>query len=139
MTADEIADHMVATFNAITDKRIIFKATKPEDVNEVDAERSDFGVYVVAQDEREEPINQDGTTSRRVRVVRVAANGPINVQHTRSKYLKAMEQIRESLEGTDFDRYRWTGNEVLSLWDYDALRYRNRFMALFEATYDNFS
>lgn len=139
MTADEIADEIVAVFNALTDQEFTFAAGKPAVLAIVEAERNDFGVFVVAKDEQEESFGERDDGCKRTRIVSVAVNGPIRDQFTLSKYLKQFEALRESLEGTEFSGYRWDRNEVVSLWDNEALRVRNRFLALFEATYYTFS
>lgn len=139
MTADEIADVIVDVFNALTDQEFTFQAEKPAVVAVVEAERKDLGIFVVAKDEQEEAIGAHDDTCRRTRVVSVACNGPIRDQFTLSKYLKQFEALRVALEGTEFSGYRWEKNDVISLWDSDALHVRNRFLALFEATYYTFS
>ena len=139
MTADEIADQIVAVFNALTNQEFSFTAEKPVVLATVEAERSDCGVYVIAKDEQEEAIGDQGDTCKRTRIVSVAVNGPIRDQFTLAKYLKQCEALRQALEGTEFSGYRWDRNEVLSLWDREALHIRNRFLALFETTYYTFS
>lgn len=139
MTADEIADEIVAVFNALTAQEFTFSAEKPAVLAVVEAERNDLGVFVVAKDEQEEAFGEHDDGCKRTRIVSVAVNGPIRDQFTLSKYLKQFEALRESLEGTEFSGYRWDRNEVITLWDNEALRIRNRFLALFEATYYTFS
>lgn len=139
MTADEIADEIVAVFNALTAQEFTFTAEKPVVLATVEAERNDFGVFVVAKDEQEEAFGERDDGCKRTRIVSVAVNGPIRDQFTLSKCLKQFEALRESLEGTEFSGYRWDHNEVISLWDNEALRVRNRFLALFETTYYTFS
>lgn len=139
MTADEIADQIVEVFNALTDQECRFAAEKPAVLATVEAERKDLGVFVVPKDEQEEEVGDRGFTCKRTRVVSVAVNGPLNDNFTLARYLKQVEALRQSLEGTEFDGYLWSGNETISLWDNEALRIRNRFLALFEATYYTFS
>lgn len=139
MTADEIADEIVDVFNALEDQEFTFTAEKPVTVKAVDAELAELGVFVIAKDEQEEAIGDQGDTCKRTRVVSVAINGPVRSDRTLGKYLKQVEALRESLEGTVFGSYRWDMNETGSLWDYEALHSRNRFLALFEATYYDFS
>ncbi len=141
MTADEIADEIVNTFNALTAQLFSFTAEKPDDIGLVETERSDLGVYVVAKEEGEEAIGDMGNTCRRTRVVSIALNGPIKTSEgdTLGKYLQQFEALRTALESTEFSSYRWDKNDVIVLWDADALRTRNRFLGLFEATYYNFA
>ena len=141
MTADQIADEIVAVFNALTGQQFVFTAEKPNDIIAVETERFDFGVYVIPKDEQEEAIGDQSDTCKRTRIVSIAVNGPIKVCEgwTLGKFAQQFEALRMALEGTEFSGYRWDRNEVVSLWDNDALRTRNRFLALFEATYCTFS
>ncbi len=141
MTADEIADQIVGVFNALTGQEFVFTAEKPVVLATVEAERKDFGVFVVAKDEQEEAFGEHDDGCKRTRVVSIAVNGPIREGEawTLAKYLTQFEALRIALEGTEFSGYRWDRNEVISLWDREALHVRNRFMALFEATYYTFS
>lgn len=139
MTADEIADEIVTVFNELTDQQFTFAAEKPAVVSVVESERDSLGVFVIAKDEQEEAIGDAGWTCRRTRVVSVALNGPITAGDTLGKYLQQCESLRAALEGTEFHGYLWERNAVVSLWDQEALFYRNRFLALFEVTYWNAS
>jgi hypothetical protein len=137
MTADEIALRMVATFNAIDEKTIQFQAHNVDDITVIFAERNDFGVFTFAKDEREEPFDS-GDSCKRSRVIGVIVNGPITDQRKKAHYMKAVEQLRGALEGVNFDRMNWDGNETVSLVDVDALR-KGRFFAEFNANYSQFS
>ena len=138
MTADELAEHVAATLNEIEEKLIQFRAEKPDDVETIDAERADFGVFCVGNGEREEAFDR-GNTCRRERVVAIAANGPVRGPLTPSLYQKQMEQLRLALEGTEFEGYVWRQNEPILLYDRQALLTRKRFLAMFEATFETFS
>jgi hypothetical protein len=40
---------------------------------------------------------------------------------------------------TDFDGYRWQGNETISLYDPIAIRERDHFLSVFRPEYFNFA
>ena len=138
MTADELADLVVALLNDAPDKPIEYTAVKPAEVGEIDAERDDCGIYVVAEEESEEPIGDNDGTSKRTRSVAIVVNGPVR-DRPLGDYLKLSEFARRCFEGTQFDRMFWQGNDVVSTYDRDALKNRRRFLSLCVATYDEIS
>jgi len=136
MTSDQLADSLVLHFNAISDPLIAFQAIKPE-VAEADKECSDFAVFVIPFGESEAAFDR-GDTSREERVVSVVVNGPIG-QVTKSIALAFCESLRRSLRETEFDGLRWSGNETVSVYDFDALNTKSQFLHLFRATYFTFA
>lgn len=139
MTSDDLADYVVAAFNDLEDQQFTFTAKKPEVVEEIEQDRSEFGVYVLAKNEGEEPLGDMGSTQRRTRVVSVVTTGRITSGNTIGDFLEQTQALREALEGTELGGYLHDRNEVLSVWDLDAARTQSRFLSLFEATYYTFS
>ncbi len=139
MTADELAQALAEFYAETAEPLVAFDVEKPADVGVVDGEHETCQVFCVAKDEREEPVGDRGYTCKRVRVVSVAVNGRLDDERTLGKYLQLAEQLRTLLEGTEFGRYLWDGNETIVLWDAEAVRTRKRFLSLFEATYYEFS
>lgn len=134
MTAEDLADQLAAFLSALDDPPIAFAAENPTEPASVEAERGEFHVFVVAYAENEEPVDQYGETVREELVVSVLVNGPLLLinRHTAIAFVKF---LRESLRGTEFDRYRWSGTETVTLYDFDAQKTKNQFLSLFRATY----
>ena len=133
MTADEIADELVTHFNAISDPLIAFQAIVPDDVEDIEKERTDFVVFVVPTGESEEPFDR-GDTCNEERVISVVVSGPIKTV-TKRLAMQFGEQLRRSLRETEFQGYRWSGNETTTLIDYNALKTKGQFLSRFDATY----
>ena len=137
MTSDELADHLAEHLGTIEEPIIEFQAVKPETVAEAQAERSDYGVFVIPYAESETPLDR-GDMCNEERVVSVVVNGPLKTV-PRATALKFCEQLRNSLRESEFDGYRWAGNETVSIFDSAVLKEKNQFLSLFRATYFNFT
>jgi hypothetical protein len=138
MTADELADHLVEHFNAISEPLIQFQAINPSEIGEADKERNNFAVFVIPNSENETPIGDRGDTCDERRIVSIIVNGPIrNV--TKRIAMQFGEQLRRSLYETKFEGYQWTGNEATTLVDYAALKSKSQFLSRFDATYFTFA
>lgn len=137
MTSNDLADYLVAHLNLLDDPLIEFQAVNPETVAEASAEVHNFQVFVMPFEESEESIDR-ADTCREERIVSVVVNGPIG-QVTKSLALQFAEQLRLSLRETEFEGYRWQGNETVSIYDADALKTKNQFLHLFRATYFTFA
>lgn len=137
MTSNDLADYIVAHLNLLDDPIIEFQAVNPETVAEASKEIADFQVFVMPFEETEEAIDR-ADTCREERVVSVVVNGPIG-QVTKSIALQFAEQLRLSLRETEFEGYRWQGNETVSVLDAEALKSKNQFLHLFRATYFTFA
>lgn len=138
MTADEIADAMVATFQAIDEPLIGAAVENPPETTDVEAELGGWFVYVIPYDETEAP-QDNADMCERLRIVSVAINGPIDATTNRKLAGRFVEQLRASLEESEFGRYQWDGNETIVLWDFEALKDKRQFLSLFRATYRDFN
>jgi hypothetical protein len=137
MTSDLRADYLVTEFNAIADPAIAFTATNPPEVVDVESERADWAVFVQPFAESEEPQDR-GDMSREELQVNVIVHGPLSATLTRAVALTFMKSLRDALRETEFEGYRWDGNETVSLFDFDALKTKKQFLSLFRATYFHF-
>ncbi len=137
MTSNDLADYIVAHLNLLDDPLIEFQAINPETVAEASVEVHNFQVFVMPFEESEESIDR-ADTCREERVVSIVVNGPIG-QVTKAIALQFAEQLRLSLRETEFEGYRWQGNETVSIYDADALKSKNQFLHLFRATYFTFA
>jgi hypothetical protein len=134
MTSDEIADRMVEHLNALEEPLIAFQAVNPPEIGEADKERSDYAVFVIPNAERETPFDRGDTCDER-RVLSIIVNGPIRGNVTKRIAMQFGEQLRRSLRETEFEGYRWAGNETTTLVDYAALKTKNQFLSRFDAEY----
>jgi hypothetical protein len=137
MTSNDLADYIVVHLNLLVDPIIAFQATNPETIAEASKEVADFQVFVMPFEESEESIDR-ADTCREERVVSVVVNGPIG-QVTKAIALQFAEELRYSLRETEFEGYRWQGNETVSVLDADALKTKGQFLHLFRATYYTFA
>lgn len=139
MTSDALADLIVGQLNGLADKPIEYQAVNPPEVATVDAELTDYTVFVIPFSEAEEPTNLANETCREDRVVSVVVNGPIAGPITRATALALVEFLRNGLKGTELGGYLWDGNETVSLFDNEAVKTKNQFLSLFRATYYRFA
>ncbi|MGD9632655.1 MAG: hypothetical protein AB7I57_18335 [Pirellulales bacterium] len=137
MHAEELAKKLATHFSALDEKPVGFQATAPLELAVADAERRDWGVFVVPFEESEEPLDR-GDMCREELVVKVVVNGPTK-QITRAKGIELSKFLRDSLRETEFDGFRWAGNETELLYDADAFKSSGQFLSVFRATYFTFN
>lgn len=137
MTADDLADLVVVELNAIANPPIKFTAVKPDDFGTIDKETSSFTVFVIPFSESEEAFDR-GDACREELVVSVVVNGPVKAPLTRAEASEFVRLLRSTLRETILDEVRWSSNETVSLYDFEAMKTKKQFLSLFQATYYRF-
>jgi hypothetical protein len=138
MTSDELADDLVAHFNALDDKPIEFQAVNPPEEIDCEAERDDWRVFVWPFAEREQSLDR-GDMCREELDVDVFVHGPTKTQIGKDKGMELVRFLRESLRETTFGGFRWDKNETVSgVFDAGVLRLKKQFLSTFRATFYNF-
>lgn len=144
MTSEDLAELLAAYVGQLPDKPINFAVKAVDTLAEATAEKSNWNLFFVPYDEREEAI--DGADHCREEVkVRGVLNGPLK-SASRKLGLKASKWIRQSLKETEFQlegddepSFAWDANEVETLWDTAAAKEHQQFLSLFNATYYTFA
>ena len=130
MTSYDLAKLVADHLNKTEDKPRPFLAFRPKKKAEATVESGKWIVAVLAWAEDETPVDQNDECDCRLRV-RVVLNGPIKEL---GDGLEFGQFIRRAMRQTEFDGFRWQGNQVIELWDEEAID-RGHFLSLFEAEY----
>lgn len=130
-TAATIADAVAAHYNAQTGKPFDYNATRPKTKAAVIAEQKRWSVFVIPERETETPIDHADSLNNTIHV-RTVVNGPCKDM---ADGLAIAKFLRLSLAELNINGYRFEGNEVLSLWDAEALEKRGQFLCMFESEF----
>lgn len=137
VTAEHIAQSIVALYDAADDKPCEFKAAIGTSVMEAAAERLDVGVIVVPFSETETPEDR-GDMVRDEIEVQVVVNGPLGeTGFTRDLGLSLSKFLRHLHRETEIEGYDWDSCESISLYDVEAER-KHQFLALYRVKYYSF-
>lgn len=138
MTADDIADELVALFNGLANKPIEFQAENPLEVGEALVERDNFKVFVVPKAHTQDSFDR-ADSCRVTRTVQVIVNGRVSASLTKKTAMSLVAFLEDALQETSFGRFIWEGSQTLSLYDGALLKTSGQFLSLFEATYYDFA
>lgn len=151
-TSEDLADAMAVVFNEIPKEELefAFEAVVPDDVAEVFTESGGWVVYVIPFSEGEESIDR-GDTCREDLQVDVYVHGPLSPQITKRVGVRFMRRLRRALRQTRFSgvdaddddtpyEFIWDKVETVNgIYDADYLKTKNRFLAMFRASYYDFA
>jgi hypothetical protein len=139
--ADEIADLLVEVLNGLATS-IAFEAINPAEIPVTDRENSPPQVQVYAYEENEEPADR-GDMLRAERAVNVIVSAPMVEGRTKADCLAWLSEIKEgfrelTLTAADGSTWRWSGNQTITLYDFDAIKEKRQFVSLLRAGFYSF-
>lgn len=142
-SADDIADVVVAIYNAIESKVVEFAAINPEDVPEFDlATGANVSVQVYGFAEDETPENLRDDCLRVTRVVRTLVMLRQAEGVTKKKFLELINQLKDQFREVAVEvageRFSWEGNEHETLYDFEVLKAKRCFLTGFNSTFQHF-
>lgn len=132
-TSEDIANGVVAIFNAMEERLVEVDAVNPPEVPQIDVETARKSIQVYPFEEADE--FNDGDSSTRRLTVAVLVHTPVSSAFKRADGIAWVGQLRQALEGAEIGDYLWQENETVSLWDFDALKDKRQFQSLFRATF----
>lgn len=138
--ADEIADLLVETLNGDF-YSIPFVAENPE-IPHVARENAPPSVQIYGYEETETPSDR-GDMLTAVRAVNLIVSAPLGDQYNKKDCLAWLNEIKDvfielELTADNATRWRWLGNETITLYDFDAMLEKRQFYSLLRATFGSY-